>query len=80
MNVLKTDTVYVQFKKKSDGELRNMRCTLIEDMIPEEDKPKNHDYAQVNMTEGLIKVYDLDASGWRAFYVDSVIEYRGSNQ
>jgi hypothetical protein len=78
---LKTDTVHVQFKKVKDGEIRNMRCTLVEDLIPESQKPKTVAYADdMGYNQDIIKVFDLDVDGWRSFRVDSVIEYRGSKQ
>lgn len=71
-NFLKTHVAQVKFKKVN-GDIRNMRCTLREDLIPAEPvsaTPKR----QHDANGQVVAVYDLEANGWRSFRVDSVIE------
>lgn len=61
--------------EKVDGSLREMKCTLHPDLIPaiihDSDKP-----ARKTPTENpdVIKVYDLEADGWRSFRYENVID------
>jgi hypothetical protein len=69
---LKGNIVQVKFKKVN-GDLRNMLCTLREDLIPAAVEgttvKRQHD-----TNNEVVAVYDLDANGWRSFRIDSVIE------
>ena len=62
---------------KVNGETRIMECTLKEDMIPDNMRPKTDG----NLTEGVertidvIKAYDVRAAGWRSFKVDNVLNF-----
>jgi hypothetical protein len=69
---LKGNVARVKFKKVN-GELRDMRCTLREDLLPpviESATSKR----QTDANDQVVAVYDLDAEGWRSFRIDSVIE------
>jgi len=72
---LKTNICQVKFTK-ANGDVRDMRCTLSGEWIPEEARPKplaeGAEPRKVN--EEVQPVYDLDAQGWRAFRWDSIIE------
>jgi len=63
--------INLSFMKK-DGTKRNMRCTLINDYLPnqmdikEEETKKNPD---------VLAVWDLDKNAWRSFRLDSIISY-----
>jgi len=65
---------------KVNGESRDMRCTLVRDMIPEEKIPKSpvdteaEEPTKVN--EAVIRVFDLVKTDWRSFKVDSVTEFK----
>jgi hypothetical protein len=63
------DRVCVVKFTKVDGEVREMACTLNENAIPESMKPKN---ATTSYSEEVIKVFDVNKTGWRSFKVDSV--------
>jgi len=65
--VLQMHTVSLKFEKK-DGTIREMKCTLKEDVIP---KVEESDRKQSNKT---MVVYDLDKEGWRSFTIRSVRE------
>jgi hypothetical protein len=65
----KSNVLSVTFEKK-DGSERVMKCTLMADKLP-----------PVEVTEGkatkaenpdVLAVWDLEASGWRSFRLDSV--------
>jgi hypothetical protein len=64
---LKTNVCEVTFTKVN-GEERIMTCTLIEDKIPEEFKPKGSRKPYV----GVISAFDINAEGWRSFKSDNV--------
>jgi hypothetical protein len=66
--LLKTDIVQIEFMKK-DGTLREMKCTLREESIPEASRPKGSGKAQNNDS---IAVFDLVKQEWRSFRFDSV--------
>jgi hypothetical protein len=66
--LLKTNIVQLEFMKK-DGTLREMKCTLREDKIPEASRPKGSGKVQTNDS---IAVFDLVKQEWRSFRFDSV--------
>lgn len=61
--------------KKVNGEIRKMRCTLNEELIPD-DKKSTGDSKRKTPTDS-IAVYDLDKKDWRSFRYDSIIEFSG---
>lgn len=67
-NALVGGVVNVTFTKV-DGSERNMRCTLNDMYLPEEYRGKG---SVLTEGENVIRVYDLDVSGWRSFRVESV--------
>jgi hypothetical protein len=74
--LLKSSVCKVTFTKVN-GEVRNMRCTLVRDMIPQGSTPKVFDDEKVESTSSneVIRVYDLTAQGWRSFKVANVTEF-----
>jgi hypothetical protein len=58
---------------KVNGDVRNMRCTLSEDKIPEDKRPKGSTTKQ--SPKGTIAVFDLDKNDWRSFRYDSIKEF-----
>lgn len=75
---LSTGVMEVEFTKKN-GELRKMACTTKMQLIPEDKRPIGESNLPVN--EEVIRVYDVNAEGWRSFRVDGVIGFgfKGSN-
>jgi hypothetical protein len=63
--------VEVTFRKK-DGEIRIMTCTTNLDLIPPSAWPKNKIVLSEATKERTMRVYDLNAQGWRSFVVDNV--------
>ena len=68
--LLEKQEVMISFIKK-DGTLRKMTCTLSENKIPEEKRPKNSGRTQ---NSDSIAVFDVEKSDWRSFRWDSVKE------
>lgn len=64
--------VTVNFTKK-DGEEREMRCTLNEELTPPYEKKTER-----KVNEEVCFVYDLDKDAWRSFRFDSVTQVRFS--
>ena len=62
--------------KKTNGEERDMICTLREDAIPAASKADPLSQKKVrSINEEVIPVWDVKAQGWRSFRVDSVISF-----
>lgn len=62
---------------KVNGEHRDMRCTLVRDMIPSEHQPTSlvSEETESQPNESVIRVFDLTANGWRSFKVDNVTNF-----
>jgi hypothetical protein len=61
---------------KVNGETRDMRCTLVRDMIPSDQTPKStYDDDDLKSSLDVIRVFDLNANGWRSFKVANVIKF-----
>jgi hypothetical protein len=70
--VMQTEIVNLTFRK-TDGTLRNMKCTLLPKFLPEvvvSDKPKR------KVSEDTLAVFDLEKNEWRSFRYDSVTEIK----
>lgn len=65
VDLLKTKRVNLSFTKK-DGTTRHMKCTLLDEVIPEI-VGSSKEY------EHHITVYDLEKEGWRSVNLDSVV-------
>lgn len=79
LTMLRSGVCRVTFTKVN-GELRKMRGTLLRDLIPTEYQPKTllDDPKELETkpdNTDIIKVFDLDANGWRSFRVSSVSEF-----
>jgi len=61
---------------KVNGETRNMRCTLVRDMIPENQLPVSDELSEkVQPSTDVVRVFDLTADGWRSFKIDNVTSF-----
>ena len=59
--------VTATFNKK-DGDKRVMTCTLNQDIIPEDKRPKaKTEGEQKKKNDKVLAVYDINAEGWRSF-------------
>ena len=72
LNKLNEHVCHVRFTKK-DGTVREMRCTLREDILPKQTDLEEH--TQRKQPTESVAVWDLDANGWRSFRYDSIIEF-----
>jgi hypothetical protein len=66
--LLKTNTVGLTFKKKDDT-IREMKCTLIESMLPVIEKKTDRVRKENN---DALSVFDLEKNEWRSFRYDSI--------
>lgn len=55
---------------KINGEMRKMRCTLRNDILPKVEPKENAKPRKVN--ESVLSVWDVEKNDWRAFRLDSV--------
>jgi len=83
VELLKENVCVIKFEKVN-GEKRTMKCTLLEDMIPEASKvihPAETRYPQLSELDSaiephpekdrtVISVYDLENNGWRSFRIN----------
>jgi len=72
-NLLHSTEATVTFVK-SDGTVRDMRCTLNWNSIPQAHQPKPVDLAETKQrkapSEDSLRVFDLDINEWRSFRFD----------
>lgn len=68
---LRKQTVRVVFTKV-DGEQRDMMCTIGEEFIPEDKRPKGTGRVP---PESTIRAFDVNKQEWRSFRVDNVVEF-----
>lgn len=79
IELLQAGEVSVTFKKK-DGEVRTIRCSLNEDLLP----PKPQVEFKVEQSDRnthieQIRVFDLDSMSWKSFIIDKVIMIEGDD-
>ena len=74
-SILKNGVASVTFTKV-DGSNRVMRCTLMDQYLPEQYRGKG---AMLTEAGNTIRVYDLDLGEWRSFRVDSVTSIHNSS-
>lgn len=71
---LKTHIAKVKFTK-ADQSIRKMTCTLSSQFLPETEISENYTPKIKTDNPHSIRVWDLDKQAWRAFRLDSVLEY-----
>ena len=71
-NALRNGVVNLEFKKV-DGTTRNMKATLNTAIIFEIENTSQH--KSESPTNGVLPVYDVEASGWRSFKVENLLSY-----
>ena len=75
VNTLRLGVVNLSFTKVKDNAVREMRATLVEDMIPVDKMPKTDANANTEKNQLAVRVFDLDVSDWRSFSVDSLLTF-----
>jgi hypothetical protein len=68
---LRRNVLWVDFRK-TNGDLRSMRCTLMNDILPEYEKSENPKTPNYD----VLPVWDLEKEAWRSFRVENVISFR----
>jgi len=68
-STLKSNICKVVFTKKN-GELREMLCTLREDIVVPHEKTTDR---VKELNEEVLPVWDCEKNAWRSFRVDSII-------
>jgi hypothetical protein len=76
VDTLREGVVNLSFTKVKDGEVREMKATLLQDMIPEEKMPKTDANANTEKNQLAVRVFDLDLEDWRSFRVDSLLTFK----
>lgn len=75
LDLLRSTVLTVNFTK-ADGSARDMKCTLLVDMIPEDQRPKspgNGDPITLRKwPDDVLRVFDVEKSAWRSFRLDSI--------
>ena len=75
VNTLRESVVNLSFTKVKDGGVREMKATLVSDMIPEDKMPKTDANANLEKNQVAVRVFDLDLNEWRSFRVDSLLTF-----
>ena len=75
VNTLREGVVNLSFTKVKDGGVREMRATLVSDMIPTDKMPKTDANANTEKNQLAVRVFDLDINDWRSFRVDSLLTF-----
>ena len=74
-STLKSNICKIKFTK-TNGEVRDMICTLKEDVVIPHEK-KTDRVKEVN--EDVLAVWDCEKNAWRSFRFDSIIEHSVHN-
>ena len=70
----------VVFTKKKDGSERVMHCTRKMNMIPEDKLPKGGSTNVDTDKPTMVRVYDVEAEGWRSFDSTTVTKFVKSSE
>ena len=73
LTALRNGEVDLSFTKVKDGEVRQMKATLVSDLIPEDKRPKSD--KEPNNHEVACRVFDLSLQDWRSFRYDSLLTF-----
>tara|TARA_Y100001972_G_C7585241_1_gene293430 strand:- start:349 stop:618 length:270 start_codon:yes stop_codon:yes gene_type:complete len=63
---------------KVNGENRTMRCTLNASLGNMPEVPLSESASAATTNEDVVKVWDVEAEGWRSFKVESVNSFNTS--
>ena len=77
IGLLHEDKVTITFQK-ADGTLRNMLCTLKEDMLPQQIDLEETIQKKVSNPDACA-VWDIENQGWRSFRWDRLKSVNGEN-
>jgi hypothetical protein len=68
-DILSKNVATISFTK-SDGRIRNMICTLREDVLPQDTEQMDKKQRKQNLD--VLPVWDVEKSAWRSFRIDTV--------
>lgn len=68
--------VEFSFEKK-DGELREMRATLVNQVMPPDKIPETDYNSITKSSPDTIRCFDVDIKDWRSFNISSLQSYEG---
>lgn len=71
---LKNNIATIKFRKM-DQTIREMSCTLSSNLLPSLETDKEYTPKIKTDNPNNVRVWDLDKQAWRAFRLDSIIEY-----
>ena len=74
LNLLFNHVVLVRFTKK-DGTIRDLKCTLKQDVIDTYYKENSKPTATRTTPEHQVCAIDIEQNAFRSFTIDSVIDY-----
>lgn len=69
VDILMKNVVSVAFEKK-DGTIREMACTLNDELIPTDALPKGDSVRK--HSDSVLAVFDVEVGEWRSFRIDSL--------
>lgn len=72
VDLLKEIEVTIRFTK-TDGTVRDLRCTLNQELIPAECIPDEKGKKTKKENDDIVTVFDLDSYEWRSIRLDSMI-------
>jgi hypothetical protein len=75
VKLLREGEVTVEFTKVN-GEFRSMKCTLNQNLIPEDKRPKEDDVgkSEKKISDQALRVFDTNKQEWRSFRWSNLIE------
>lgn len=62
---------------KTDGELREMRATLVNQVIPSDKIPETDYNSVAKSNPEVIRCFDVDIKDWRSFKISTLNSYEG---
>lgn len=71
---LKNNIAIIKFRKM-DQTIREMSCTLSSKLLPVSQDEKEYTPKIKTDNPNNVRVWDLDKQAWRAFRLDSLLEY-----
>ena len=57
---------------KSDGSIREMRCTLMSEYLPQKQIEENVRHVPRKENDNVLAVWDLDNQDWRSFRMNAI--------
>jgi hypothetical protein len=73
--LLETSLVHLTFTKK-DGTIREMKCTLMDNYIPNVQKDFGEDAPVKSRSKDTVSFWDIESEGWRSCRYDSITQIK----